>query len=66
MSSVRAWKGASDLSEAGRALLSFLSEAAPQADVVRLSPRAGSFGIHVPGTGPDVETALADRWFSSG
>lgn len=65
MSSVRAWKGASDLSEAGRALLSFLSEAAPQADVVRLSPRAGSFGIHVPGTGPDVEAALADRWFPS-
>lgn len=63
MSSVRAWKGASDLSEAGRSLLAYLSEAAPAAIVVRMTPRAGAFGIHMPGTGPDLESALADRWF---
>ncbi len=63
MSSVRAWKGASDLSEMGRSLLSYLSTAARSAIVVRMTPRAGTYGIHLPGTGPDVETALADRWF---
>ncbi len=63
ISSVRAWKGAADLSPAGESTLALLRAKAPSADVVRLTPRAGAYGVHVPGAGPDVEAAIADRWF---
>lgn len=64
MSSVRAWKGASNLSPAGKAAVdaALASPAPPQ--VVWLAPLARHGDVHVPGTGPDVESALADRLFT--
>ena len=66
MSSVRAWKGESDLSTQGRTLaeqLLLASEGAAQS--VWMTPRAPmpAVGIHLPGLGPDIEAALADRLF---
>jgi len=63
MSSVRAWKGAADLSPLGQSLLEALQAARPVPEVIRLSPRAGPWSMHVPGGGPAVESALADLWF---
>ena len=64
MSSVRAWKGAANLSPAGRAVLDGLvGDARSRARVVWCSPMPRPGDLHVPGTGPDVEAALADRLF---
>jgi beta-glucosidase-like glycosyl hydrolase len=64
MSSVRAWKGASNLSPAGQDVLDRLLErAGSRTRVVWLSPLARGGDVHVPGMGDDVEAALADRLF---
>jgi beta-glucosidase-like glycosyl hydrolase len=65
MSSVRAWKGASNLSPAGEALLSSLrgEEGAPPRRVW-MTPLAPAGDLHLPSLGPDAEAALADRLFA--
>ncbi len=63
MSSVRAWKGSSNLSPAGQAAVDAALAAKDPPQVVWLSPLARHGDVHVPGTGPDVEAALADRLF---
>jgi hypothetical protein len=67
MSSVRAWKGAANLSPAGQALLERLKAAGRRgggsARVIWCAPTPPPGEVHVPGTGPDVEGAIADRLF---
>ena len=63
ISSVRAWKGAADVSPLGESILAALRSANSRILVVRLTPRAGMYSMHVPGSGPAVESALADLWF---
>jgi hypothetical protein len=57
-SSVRAWKGAHDLSPSGREALDLLARKG--AKVVALAPRGEGAHFLVPGTGPDVEASVAD------
>lgn len=65
MASVRAWKGAAGVSPALQERLRRLAAAAGARGLplrwVWLTPRPGGPGVHVPGTGPDVEAALAER-----
>jgi hypothetical protein len=64
MSSVRAWKGASNLSAAGQEVLDrLLTTSGGRTRVVWMSPLARAGDVHVPGMGDDVEAALADRLF---
>jgi beta-glucosidase-like glycosyl hydrolase len=69
MASVRAWKGASGVSPELSAQLALLDQGAlarsGRLQHVWLAPRPGPRGAHVPGTGPDVEEALADVLFPS-
>jgi beta-glucosidase-like glycosyl hydrolase len=68
MSSVRAWKGAARVSPAGAALVDrVVANSKGAARVAWLSPRPpdGPFALHVPGTGSDVEAALAKRLFGA-
>jgi hypothetical protein len=61
MSSVRAWKGDANLSPASLALArTFRASGCP---FVWLTPRPAFDGPHIPGTGPDVEEALAACFF---
>ncbi len=69
MASVRAWKGASGVSPKLIAsleplLAQALSAGAP-VQCAWLAPRAARAGLHLPGTGPDVEEALAEALFRS-
>jgi beta-glucosidase-like glycosyl hydrolase len=61
MASVRAWKGSSDLSPAGRETLAQIAD--DETPVVGMKPRIDGSTFHLPGTGPDVEAAVADRLF---
>ena len=68
MASVRAWKGASRTSEACRAVveetLERMDRADEHADVVWCAPRSEDWRhVHLPGTGPHLEHALADALF---
>jgi hypothetical protein len=67
MASVRAWKGASGVSPALAQQVALLVQGAERRGArlqqVWLAPRPGAHGIHVPGTGPDVERALAEVLF---
>jgi beta-glucosidase-like glycosyl hydrolase len=67
ISSVRAWKGAANVSKAGEATYAAcLAASGGRAQSVWLSPRAPEslpITLHLPGAGPDVESALADRLF---
>jgi len=66
MASVRAWKGTSNASQGATDLAaSLVRRAAGRAQLVALTPRRGAANVHVPGTGPDVEEALADRFFGA-
>jgi hypothetical protein len=65
MASVRAWKGASGVSPALATLVAG-ARAAGEGETRQwawLAPRAPRRGVHVPGTGPDVERALAECLF---
>lgn len=68
MASVRAWKGASGVSPALKALLDDLTAQAASAghplQVAWLAPRATGPGLLLPGGGPAVERALAERLFA--
>lgn len=68
MASVRAWKGASGVSPALQSLLGHLgaesSSASQSLQVVWLAPRATGAGVLLPGGGPAVEQALAERLFA--
>ena len=70
MASVRAWKGASGVSQALAKQVALLEQGAEARGVrlqlVWLAPRPGRRGVHVPGTGPDVEEALAEVLFAAG
>lgn len=64
----RAWKGASGASEACRVLVERLREELARrddvVDVIWCAPRCGPAGdVHMPGNGPQVEQALAERIF---
>lgn len=62
MASVRAWKGAASVSEGALArVVALVERASIDVQVVSLTPRPIGMGVHVPGTGPDVESAIADR-----
>ena len=67
MSSVRAWKGAANVSHAGEATFAAcLAASSGRAQSVWLTPRVPErlpCTLHLPGTGPDVESALSDRLF---
>lgn len=67
MASVRAWKGSANVSVAGEATFAAcLAASGGRAQSVWLTPRAPErlpCTLHLPGTGPDVEAALADRLF---
>jgi beta-glucosidase-like glycosyl hydrolase len=67
--SIRAWKGAPDVSPLCREVVEGLARTAREAGqrlgLVWLGPSPGPGGIHVPGTGPDVERALGERLFPS-
>lgn len=69
LASVRAWKGASGVSPALAAQIDQVEQAARSRgaplQVVWLTPRPGPGGLHVPGTGPDVERALAEALLPS-
>lgn len=68
-SSIRAWKGASGLSETGRRVVEGLRRASEDDGtplrIVTLGSRAPWGGIHVPGTGAAVERAVAERLFGA-
>jgi beta-glucosidase-like glycosyl hydrolase len=70
MAGVRAWKGASGVSPVLRTRLEGLERAAAERgtrlDQVWMAPRPGRRGIHLPGTGPDLERALAEVLFPAG
>jgi hypothetical protein len=70
MASVRAWKGASGVSPRLAAVLADVRARAEALgtplQVVWLAPRALGEGVHLPGGGPDVEEALAERLFGPG
>jgi beta-glucosidase-like glycosyl hydrolase len=65
MASIRAWKGASGVSDAGRRAVGALEASAREEGrplrLVCCGPRPLPGALHVPGTGPDVERALAER-----
>jgi beta-glucosidase-like glycosyl hydrolase len=67
MARVRAWKGASGVSPALTARLEHLERHAAlrgtRLDQVWMAPRPGRRGVHLPGTGPDLERALAEVLF---
>lgn len=67
MSGVRAWKGAAGISSRTDGLQLDLVQLARDRDVtlqwISMTPLAGWRGVHVPGTGPQVEAALCDRLF---
>jgi len=67
MASVRAWKGASGVSPqligCLEPLLALAVESGTPVQSVWLAPRAARQGLHLPGTGPDVEQALAEVLF---
>jgi beta-N-acetylhexosaminidase len=66
LASVRAWKGASGVSPA---LARLVAAASPDPGAERqwiwLAPRAARGAVHLPGTGPDVERALAEALFGA-
>jgi len=64
MASVRAWKGDPVCSRAASDLVvRAAARAAGTTSVLSLAPRPLLGSLHVPATGPDVETAIADRLF---
>lgn len=67
MSGVRAWKGAAGISMRTDGLQLDLVQLARDIEEplqwVSMTPLAGWSGLHLPGTGPQVESALADRLF---
>ncbi|MDJ0975707.1 MAG: glycoside hydrolase family 3 N-terminal domain-containing protein [Planctomycetota bacterium] len=67
MSGVRAWKGAAGISSRTDGLQLDLVQLARDSDVdlkwISMTPLAGWSGVHVPGTGPQVEAAICDRLF---
>ncbi|MFO0932668.1 MAG: glycoside hydrolase family 3 N-terminal domain-containing protein [Planctomycetota bacterium] len=65
MSSVRAWKGHPICSQAATDVVIGVSRRAERGStvVISLAPRPLLGSLHVPATGPDVESALADRLF---
>jgi beta-glucosidase-like glycosyl hydrolase len=69
MASVRAWKGASGVSPATAEVVATLREAAERSGgrlrLVWCAPHAPAGEVHVPGTGPQVEAALAEVLFGA-
>jgi beta-glucosidase-like glycosyl hydrolase len=70
MASIRAWKGSPNVSavasEVAESLRAEAAERGCRIAFVWATPRAGAEGVHVPGTGPDVEAALAEVLFPAG
>ncbi len=68
LSGVRAWKGAAGISSRADGLQLDLVQLARDRGArlrwISMTPLAGWSGIHVPGTGPQVEAAICERLFN--